>query len=229
MIRYAALFAKDINAKVHVLHVQNPEAYGNYGHMGSGIPSNPELLQKVTDEVKETVGEFIRDIEAENSGIPSITFKSELGIVSKILDDKVEKGFYDMVMLQGHSEQSFWMQNSTIMDVVRDVPCPVWIIPPDARYQPMKKIVYATDYNEEDISTLKRLIELTKPFDPDILALHISDDDKFEIKLKSEGFAEILNKKTGSNKITVTMIADKDGKDAVEILVSEAEKKKQTL
>jgi nucleotide-binding universal stress UspA family protein len=134
-----------------------------------------------------------------------------------------------MVMLQGQSEQSFWMQNSTIMDVVRDVPCPVWIIPPDARYQPMKKIDYATDYNEEDISILKRLIELTKPFDPDILAMHISDDDKFEIKLKSEGFAEILNKKTGSNKITVTMIADKDGKDAVEILVSEAEKEKANL
>jgi hypothetical protein len=38
LICFSALFAKDINAMVHVLQVQNPKAYGNFGHMGSGIP-----------------------------------------------------------------------------------------------------------------------------------------------------------------------------------------------
>jgi nucleotide-binding universal stress UspA family protein len=229
LIRFAALFAKDINAKVDVLHIQYPQAYGSYGYMGSGIAQDPELLQTVSDEVKTTVDEFIRDIETENSGIPSIEFKSELGIASKIIENKVAKGVYDMVMLQGQSEESIWKQNTKILDVVRNVSCPVWFLSPDARYHPMKKIVYATDYSEEDISTIKRLIDLTKPYDSEILALHISNDETFEKRLRSEGFTEMLSKETGSNKITVKMIADEDGKDAVEVLVGEAEKAKANL
>ncbi|MFN2396918.1 MAG: universal stress protein [Bacteroidales bacterium] len=229
LIRFAALFAKDINAKVHVLHVQYPHVYGTHGYMGAAVAPNPEQLQKIADEINEKVDEIIKELKAKVSGLPSIEFKSEIGAASAILKEKVENNEYDMVMLQGNNEQGFWLQNSVIMDVVRNVPCPVWIISPDAEYQPFNKIIYATDHNEEDISTLKKLIGLTKPFNPEILALHISNDDEFEKKLKSKGFAEILGEKTGYNKVTVKMIADKDRKDAVESLVSEAEKAKANL
>ncbi len=232
LIRFAALFAKDIKANLHVLYVQYPHVYGTSSYMGASgasVAGYPSQLQNIANEVKEKVAGFIKEIKTEHSVTSSIEFKSEIGAAPAIIKAKVENNEYDMVMLQGQTEQSFWMQNSTIMDIVRNVPCPVWIIPPDARYQPLKRIIYATDYNEEDISTLKSLIELTKPFEPDILALHISDDDKFEIKLKSEGFAEILNKKTGSNNISLKLIADKEGTDAVEILVREAEKAKANL
>ncbi len=231
LIRFAALLGKDIKAKVHVLHIQYPHVYGTHGYMGLGseAPPDAELLKKIADEVKKKVAVFVKDIEAGHSGIPSIEFMSDIGDASEIVKEKVENGVYDMVMLQGQAEQGFWTQNSVIMDVVHNVPCPVYIIPPDTEYQPLKKIIYATDYNEEDIPTLKSLIALAKPFNPEILALHISNDDKFEKKMKSEGFSEILNEKTGSNNISVKMIADEEGTDAVENLVGEAEKAKANL
>lgn len=228
-IRYAASFAKDINANLHVVHFQYPMASGSYGYMGSGVPQDPEMLQKHADEVKITVDEYIRDIEAEKPGIPFITFKSELGIASEVLEDKVAEGVYDIVMLQGQGDKDYWLQNSEIMDIVRNVPCPAYIIPPDIKYQPLKKIIYATDHNEEDITTLKSLFKLAKPFDPEIMAIHISSDDNFERKLKSEGFAEIVNKKAASKNISVKMIADKVGSDAVEKLINEAEKARTDL
>lgn len=232
LIRFAALFAKDIKAKVHVLHVQNPQVFGAQGYMGvasTAMPTDPELFQKISDDVKMKVTGFIKEIEEELSGIPAVKFKSKTGDASAILKEKVESGVYDIVMLQSQSKQGFWLQNSVIMDVVNHVPCPVYVVPPDAEYQPLKKIIYATDYNQEDISTLKRLIKLAKPFNPEILALHISNDVKFEKKLESEGFAEMLSKETGSNKITVKMIADEKGKEAVESLVTQAEKAKANL
>jgi nucleotide-binding universal stress UspA family protein len=61
------------------------------------------------------------------------------------------------------------------------------------------------------------------------MALHISNDDEFEKKLKSEGFAEVLSEKTGYNKVSVKMIADGDGKDAAESLMNKAEKAKADL
>jgi nucleotide-binding universal stress UspA family protein len=229
LIRFAALFANDINASVHILHVQYPHIYGTHGYMSAAVAPDPEQLQKIADEVNEKVNEIVKELKTKTDGLPSIVFKSEIGTASAIIKEKVENNEYDMVMLQGYNEQSFWLQNSVIMDVVRNVDCPVYIIPPDAKYQPLNKIIYATDHNEEDIATLKRLIALAKPFNPEILALHVSNDDEFDKKLKSKGFAEILGEKTGYNKITVKMIADKDGKDAVESLVCEAEKEKANL
>lgn len=229
LIRFAALLAKDINVNVHVLHVQYPHVYGTNGYMGAEVAPDPEHLQKIADEINEKVDEIIKDLKAKVSGLPPVVFKSDIGDASAILKEKVENNEYDMVMLQGYNEQSFWLQNSVIMDVVRNVECPVYIVPPDAKYQQLNKIIYATDHNEEDIATLKRLIALAKPFNPEILALHVSNDDEFDKKLMSKGFAEILGEKTGYNKITVKIIADKDGRDAVESLVCEAEKEKANL
>jgi nucleotide-binding universal stress UspA family protein len=232
LIRFAALLGKDISAKLHVLYVQNPQVYGASSYMGASgatVAMYPSQLQNIANEVKEKAAGFIKEIKAEHHGIPSIEFKSEIGAASAILKEKVENNAYDMVMLQSHAEQSFLLQDSLIMDVVRNVPCPIWIIPPDSKYQPLNKIIYSTDHNEEDITTLKGLISLVKPFDPEIMALHISNDGDFENKLKSKGFAAMLSEKTGHNKVSVKMIADEDGKDAVESLINEAEKEKANL
>lgn len=232
LIRFSALLGKDIKAKVHVLYVQFPQVYGTADYMGGSgatVALYPSQLQNIANEVEKKVAGFIKEIKAEHSGIPSIEFKSEIGDASAILKEKVEDKTYDIVMLQSNAEQNFWMQNSLIMDVVRNVPCPVYIIPPDGKYKPFTKIIYATDYNEEDMITLNSLIELAKPFNPEIKALHISNDDEFEKKLKSEGFAKMLSEKTGYNKVSVKMIADEDGKDAIESLINEAEKEKANL
>ncbi len=232
LIRFAALLGKEINAMVHVVYVQSPQLYGAQGYKGAtGSVLLPEMVhfQKYFDEIKDKISGFCKEIEAELTGVSSIIFKSEIGDAAAIINEKVVNKEYDMVMLQGQNEQGLGLQNSVIMDVVRNVPCPVFIIPPEAKFKPMKKIIYATDYNEEDIDTLKSLLETTKYFDPEILALHISNDDKFEKKLKSQGFASMISEKTAYSKITVKMIADKDGKDAVEILVGEAENTKANL
>lgn len=52
MIRYAALFAKDINAKVHVLHVQYPLSFGAQAYTGVAgatihyLKTSPKKLKK---------------------------------------------------------------------------------------------------------------------------------------------------------------------------------------
>lgn len=55
LIRYAALLAKDLKAKVHIWHIQYPHVHGTYGYMGSEIPPDPEQLQKIANEIKENV------------------------------------------------------------------------------------------------------------------------------------------------------------------------------
>jgi hypothetical protein len=171
-------------------------------------PPDSVLLQKVSDEIKVKIDGFIKEIEAEYAGIFSIKFTYEIGDASVILKEKVENKTYTMVMIQGHTEQDTWLNDSVNMSVVENVPCPVYIIPPNSKYQPLNKVVYATDYKEEDLTTLKSLLNLAKPLDPEIIALHISNDDKFERKLKCVGFNKMLSEKKGFNMVSFKMIAD---------------------
>lgn len=229
LIRYAALLGKDLNAKVHILYVQYPHVHDTNGYMGSGNMPDPEYLQGIAEDVKQAVNGYIKDIKKEFTDIPSIKFKSELGDASKILEDKVEEGVYDMVLLQGYSEQALWMQKPVIMDIVRNVPCPVWIIEPDTEYQPFKKIIYATDYMEEDIATLKRLTRLAKPFSSEIYTLHVTDDEQFRKKLLNEGFDNMIKEKVGYENTAVKELEVKDKNDEVKKLVNEAKSENANL
>ena len=237
LIRYAALLGKDLNAKVHVLYVQYPHVHGtngfdthaHAGDMGTGSMPDPAYLHEIEKDIKQTVKGYIKDIKKEFTDIPSIVFKSEPGDASKILEDKVEKGVYDMVMIQGSSEQELWLQKPVAMDIVRNVPCPVFIIEPDTRYQPFKKIVYATDYKEEDVSTLKRLTRLAKPFSPGILTLHITDDEQFRKKLLKEGFDSMIREKVGYENVTVKVLEVEDDKDEAECFANEAKSENANL
>ena len=237
LIRYAALLGKDLIAKVHVLHVQSPhvpgvggfDTHAHAGDMGTVSMPDPAWLHEIEKDVKKTVKDYIKDIKKELTGIPDIVFNSDLGDASKILKDKVEKGVYDMVMLQGSSEQELWLQKPVIMDVVRNVLCPVFIIEPDTKYQPFKKIVYATDYKEEDVSTLKRLTRLTKPFSPEILTLHITDDEQFRKKLLKEGFDNMIREKVGYENVTVKVLEVEDDKEEAECFVNQAKSENANL
>lgn len=237
LIRYAALLGKDLNAKVHVLYVQFPYTHGANGFethalagdMQTGIMPDPAYLHEIEEDVKQTVKGYITDIKKEFTDIPSIVFKSEPGDASKILEDKVEKGVYDMVMIQGSSVHESWLQKPVAMDIVRNVPCPVFIIEPDTRYQPFKKIVYATDYKEEDVSTLKRLIRLAKPFSPAILTLHITDDEQFKKRLMKEGFDSMIREKVGYENVSVKVLEVEEGMDEAESFAKQAKSEKANL
>lgn len=237
LIRYAALLGKDLNAKIHVLYVQFPYTHGSNGFethalagdMGTGSMPDPAYMHEIEKDIKQTVKDYIKDIKKEFTDIPSIVFKSEPGDASKILEDKVEKGVYDMVMIQGSSEQELWLQRPVAMDIVRNVPCPVFIIEPDTRYQPFKKIVYATDYKEEDVSTLKRLTRLAKPFSPEILTLHITDDEQFRKKILKEGFDSIMREKVGYENVSVKVLEVEEAMDEAESFANQTKSEKANL
>lgn len=237
LIRYAALLGKDLNAKVHVLYVQFPyvnstngfNTYAHAGDMGTGSIPDPAYLHEIEKDVKQTVKGYIKDIKKEFTDIPSIVFRSELGDASKILEDKVEKGNYDIVMIQGSSEQGLWFQKPVAMDIVRKLPCPVFIIEPDARYYPFSKIVYATDYKEEDVSTLKRLTRLVKPFKPAILTLHITDDEQFRKRLLKDGFDSMIREKVGYENVSVKVLEVEEGKDEAESFANQAKNENANL
>lgn len=223
LIRYAVLLAKDLNANVQVIFVQSPPViYGEHDFLGTVATSVHQNVLGYDNTVKIKAEKIIGELKKEISAETNITFCLEEGTYNQILTQKVEDGEIDMVMLPDQTDQSAWTQTLSNLDIIRNVQCPIWIIAPNTKYQPLKKIIYATDYQKEDISTLKRLLALTSVFTPEIIALHVSDNIDFEKKIIKAGFKEMIKMETGSNAISLKNIVNENNQNVTEILTNVA-------
>jgi nucleotide-binding universal stress UspA family protein len=97
------------------------------------------------------------------------------------------------------------------MDIIEYNKPPVWVVPHNSEYKPLKSIIYATDLEEDDIPTLKRIAELAEKSTAKISAVHVVDDPEKKSKIEKAGTSEDLVKKVGYDDIElVTLLREKD-------------------
>jgi nucleotide-binding universal stress UspA family protein len=211
-VKYALNLASDLQISLHLLYVQDP---ANYALGSSGITGNAQVqielnLKKMAEEAKKILVDLVRDYASSEL---LVRISTETGIIRTIIEGLIENEKINMVLLESRETDGFWTQNSTDMEIIRNVKCPVWIIPKKSGYKPFREIIYATDYKEEDLVTLKKLIGLTQGFSPGITALHITDDYDFDTRIRKEGFHEIVQRKTSYDKISLKSLVNNEGKD----------------
>lgn len=81
----------------------------------------------------------------------------------------------DMIIMgtRGASGASEVLIGSNTAEVIEKCSCPVLAIPSEAVFSPVKKILFATNYADNDFQTLYLLAEMFKPFNPEIVVLHV--------------------------------------------------------
>ncbi|MFO7656648.1 MAG: universal stress protein [Bacteroidales bacterium] len=219
-IRYVADMAADFKANVHLLYVQNPNDYplGTTGSTGFAVAQVNQNLKAFADTAKEILAEHIKDVKCKMSKDVAIDFSAELGVTTLLAKKLVSVSKGDMVVLEGRKNDSIWTQTESNLEIIRSVDCPVWIIPNAWVYVPFTEIVYATDYKEEDIYGLKKLIALTHQFSPVITALHITDSVDFEEKVKKAGFLELLKNRAAYDHLSVKILNESSNNDIAEFI-----------
>ena len=71
------------------------------------------------------------------------------------------------------------------------------------RINPVKTIVYATDFLKEDIEAIKEISKLAKKFSAKIIVLHVRKGDEYEEELKGAGLEGLIRDKVGYGLIDV--------------------------
>lgn len=219
-IQYVAGMAADLKTNIHLLFVQNPINYavGTTGATGPAINKVRQSLENMADTAKELLTEHIKDVKSKLSEDVVIDFSTQLGVTSILAQELVSDNKADMVVLEGQKKESTWIQTSSNMEIIKSADCPVFIVPNALVYKPFSKIIYATDYKEEDIVGLKKLITLTQHYSPVINVLHITNSVDFEEKVKKAGFLKILQKRTSYDHLLVKVLHENDSNDTAELL-----------
>ena len=124
---------------------------------------------KLINFCKEHLG---TDFDKMNVKVEAIEDKSVVnGIVSKA--NEID-ALIIITGMKGRSALREVIMGNTAKHLLEKSPCPVLTIPKDLSHTQIETIVYATDFEEEDLGAINKLTEIAEPLNAKIKIVHIS-------------------------------------------------------
>ncbi|MEZ5024298.1 MAG: universal stress protein [Chitinophagales bacterium] len=176
-LKYALYIAKELNYNIHVIHVIDvPDLERFVVEEEVKIMSHQKILKRLNEFVDEKVLTGATDFEEIN-----ITYHVERGnATSEIL--KINSSIQPVLIVMGacgngaSQWDSFWLGGTT-KRVVKKAGTPVLVIPDKAVFNPIKKIVFASDFILEDLEIINTLLTIARQFQATIEVIHVKDTD----------------------------------------------------
>ncbi len=76
--------------------------------------------------------------------------------------------------------------------LLKEITCPLLLVPNDYQYKVIHKMVYAADFEIDDLAAIQELVSLAEPFDASIDVVHILTNDEHAEAARIQRFRELL-------------------------------------
>jgi nucleotide-binding universal stress UspA family protein len=175
-LTYAIELAKKFNSGLNILHINQ------VAMVDSTIPA--ETYQMFVKEIEDQTTVQFNKLEEEllkNSGLV-YSMHSRYGFVAEEVCDFSQKHDADLIVMgtTGASGAAEVLFGSNAASVVSKSVIPVMVIPKNSEYKELKRIVYATDYNEPEFPSMLRLVYFAEQYDCPLDVLHVkSESDRY--------------------------------------------------
>ncbi len=219
---FALYYALQVNAEILLLHayyspdlqaIPYDETFGFEGTL-------TEYLNDLKDVAQQEIKNFTASLKktADEEGLSSVMIDYSLlkGSLEDVVLYACESYKPDLIIMgaRGKDQRKNDPIGSTTTHILAKAPLPILVIPEDAELKGFferKKIIYATDYDEADFQAIKKLIRLMKPFDMEIVCMHIGkeEDDPSE-RVKMEGLRDYFKKFYREIKVSCSVISHED-------------------
>lgn len=170
---FALEMAKIFNAKIILLHCYETPVVFTELPLGA-IPLNPKELY---DNARKRLNKFVAAIKIAASKIVQTEMIISQGLASaRTIETALEKKADWIIMgATGTSGVARLLLGSNALRVLKNAPCPVMTIPKGAKFKAFRKIVYATDLQEDNLNAANTLIPMAKKFGTEFLFLNIDN------------------------------------------------------
>jgi nucleotide-binding universal stress UspA family protein len=159
-----------------------------------------DLFKDSSDELKE-----LEDVLQNSTGRagfhPLVARVSEDGPLPEIINKVVAEQNAHLVVMgtHGHSGPGSFVLGNHSRKMIDEATCPLLLVPPSVIAGLIKKVAFATDFNEpeKDLRAIFQLIPLLKKLNAELLLTHIYNeiDYAYDFKKNIEGFLlELSNK-----------------------------------
>lgn len=220
-IMYALEMNKKFNAKISLFHSYFIPVYA------AEVPMNvPSLVELKNDAMKAL--EKVR--EKINMSFPGNKFMIETSVAEGIPDDEIsavaEKKKPDLLIMgtKGARGLREVLIGTTTASVMKNINCPIIAVPSEAKFREIKKIVFATNYAENDFENIESVIDFAKHYNAEVIILHIFTghlSKSFEYN-SIERFEQRIKEDSGYDRLNFKLFENKDVEEGVSIYLDES-------
>ena len=188
--RYAVALTKDIpDARIILYHVYSRISFATLTSKEEG--SRQLVSEAELNEIKTKISE----------GNDNITCVAEEGSFVENIGDYVMGNYMELVVMgiTGSSRITQVFMGTNTLNVIRNITCPVMIIPPDAKFTGLKKVVFTSDFKDVARTTpffaLKKILDT---FKPQLDILNVDSEHYVELTNQFKIEREAMEDKLGS-------------------------------
>ncbi|MEY2705609.1 MAG: hypothetical protein RL407_1671 [Bacteroidota bacterium] len=186
---HALTFATQLSShyshlKITVIHVVEIPLGTGVGTFGGGLDPMPDVQHQLF--IKELLEQREKDLNELKNSYASFPFQLETrlstGNIFRELSMAIEELTPDLIIM-GSSGASGWEEaliGSNTEKIVRTSPCPVLTIKGEVYPKNMKKIVFASNFSEEDSNLASRIKHMQHLFDAQLYFVKITTPSNFE-------------------------------------------------
>jgi len=138
---------------------------------------------------------------------------------------KADELFASLIVtgIKGESAVKEFLIGSTTKKLIKKAPCPILAIPENAVLNGINTIIYATDFEDEDISAIDKLTEIAEIFNASIKIVHISPKNDVEGQQEMEWFKEILKETVTYDKLEFDLLFSDELYPLLKLYIDEVE------
>jgi nucleotide-binding universal stress UspA family protein len=211
-VEYVKQLAKKTNSRVVLLHTNKLVIVTNevMDTIYTGLDDNDEDVQLKLDVL---IREF-KDIGLIASK------KVGVGMLADDIKKAISEFDIDLIVTGTSGAQGidgFFFQTTSVT-IFKEVVCPVLIIPANAAFKTIHKMMYATDFLEADIKELKYVCDIAGVFDAEVIVSHIytNSDELTKNKLALDLLTISMARTIGYKKISYKLFYNKNVQDGLE-------------
>lgn len=132
--------------------------------------------------------------ESQKKGLQSCDHLLKSGKIVDVLSELADEEKYEMIVMgtTGHSAYERKYLGGKAEKIIEHTHCSVLCVPENQTFHGINKIVYATDYQEEDKLAIQKLIALADVLEAKLEVLHVSHHNDTIDKAMFEDFKEEL-------------------------------------
>lgn len=191
-VRYAFQMAKVMKANLLLCNaIKVPAEAPMAAQVSWPLEDYSTIKKDVTAELKFSSKRFEQeDIDVSNpkSFHPHVAYTSEVGQITDVVRNLIELHNPGLVVMgmsgAGSIERLFLGSTSKVL--IEKAGFPILLIPFKAIFKGITKIAFATDLHEGDIDRLNLVAGLARPFNAEILIVHVCKDLNEEQKHRSK-------------------------------------------
>lgn len=176
---------------------------------GRTIKTEDQIQRSLKTEKQEFLIKYCIQNSIPEADSLSLTYKVEYGtsISKTILDhaNGMDINLLVMGMKDEHTRRGLFSGNIA-NSLLNKITCKLLIVPNKISFRPIKKVLYATDFEEEDIRAIDHITKLFPKEDMSLKIVHVDTDDDKKGEEQLEWFKEMLLNKIDYGNLSFNIV-----------------------